>query len=69
MYYGDEVGALGAPDGPDGDLAMRRPVQLFSALADPDVMVGRGVTGEIHTTGSFFCCICQLVDCFFFFYL
>jgi len=41
LYYGDEVGAEGAPGGPDGDLAMRRAVDLPAALADPDAMAGR----------------------------
>ena len=36
LYYGDEVGERGAPGGPNGDLAMRMPINLSRALADGD---------------------------------
>ena len=38
MYYGDEVGEMGAPGGPDGDLAMRRSIDLAAALNDGERM-------------------------------
>ena len=34
VYYGDEVAEKGAPGGPEGDLAMRRPVRLADALRE-----------------------------------
>ena len=38
MYYGDEVGEIGAPGRPDGDLAMRRSINLAAALGDGEKM-------------------------------
>jgi glycosidase len=34
LYYGDELGEQGKPGGPEGDLAMRREIDLRAALND-----------------------------------
>ena len=47
VYYGDEMGEEGKPGGPDGDLAMRRPVNLASALSDPARMAFIKATSQL----------------------
>jgi glycosidase len=47
VYYGDEVAELGAPGGPDGDLAMRRPLSLREALRRPEAVDAVRSTAEL----------------------
>jgi glycosidase len=47
LYYGDEVGERGAPGGPNGDLAMRMPINLSRALADGDGLGTAKQTAEL----------------------
>tara|TARA_B110000977_G_scaffold29882_3_gene38988 strand:+ start:311 stop:2269 length:1959 start_codon:yes stop_codon:yes gene_type:complete len=47
VYYGDEVAELGAPGGPDGDLAMRRPLNLGQALQRPEAVAAVKSTAEL----------------------
>ena len=47
VYYGDEVAAEGAPGGPDGDLAMRRPLDLADALREPRAQDAVRATSEL----------------------
>ena len=47
VYYGDEVAEKGAPGGPEGDLAMRRPVQLADALREQAAVDAVKTTAEL----------------------
>ena len=47
VYYGDEVAEQGAPGGPDGDLAMRRPLNLAQALQRPEAVEAVKSTAEL----------------------
>lgn len=47
VYYGDEVAEKGAPGGPEGDLAMRRPVRLADALREQSAVDAVKCTAEL----------------------
>lgn len=47
VYYGDEVAEMGAPGGADGDLAMRRPLDLVNALQRPEAVAAVKTTAEL----------------------
>jgi glycosidase len=47
VYYGDEVAEQGAPGGADGDLAMRRPLNLAQALQRPEAVEAVKSTAEL----------------------
>ena len=47
LYYGDELGEQGKPGGPEGDLAMRRAIDLRDALANQNAKDIARCTAEL----------------------
>lgn len=47
LYYGDELGEQGKPGGPEGDLAMRREIDLRAALNDQSAKNFAKITADL----------------------